>query len=215
MDDALMVAYEAGEKKIGFAGMLRLIFLRPRAFFKETVARDKFPYLTFSAWLVGLAHALQWMDKFLLTPGGLVSGRVSSFALLMIMSFVFMGVFYLIGGALFHFYSYLADSRKDMKNSMAVAVYAWMPFVVVVFLTKFVALILLGQSYVNPPEGWWFQMPSMALIGISVLYGWFLALYGACSALGCKKLRGFLMLFVAPILWFVFLAVFFKYLGWF
>ena len=210
-----MVAYQAEEKRVGFAGMLKLLCFRPGRFFAETVARDKFPFLMFSAWLVGLAHSLQWLDKFLLTPGSLITSRVSSFVFLMIMSFVFMGLFYLIGGGLFHFYAYLADTRKDIKNSMAVAVYAWMPFALVVFLTKVISILLLGRDYVNPPAGWWFQTPSMILVGLSILYGWFLAIYGAYKSLGCKKLRGFIMLFVVPILWFVFLGVFARHMGFF
>jgi hypothetical protein len=214
MDDALMAAYEVEEKKPGFPGMLRLLLFRPYTFFKKTVAQDEFPYLTFSAWLLGLAMALQLMDKTLLTPGGLITGRISSFVLLMLMSFVFMGLFYMIGGILFHFYAYLADSRKDMKNSLAVTVYAWMPFVLAVFLTKIGLIIAFGGDYHTAPS----DIPILnmiiyAVLGISILYGWFLAVFGAVVSLGCKKLRAILMLFVVPILWFVFLAFLFNYLG--
>ena len=214
MDDVLMSAYEIDEKPIGFWGMLRLLVLKPRTFFSQTVARDQFPNLAFSAWLVGLAHALQWMDKMLLTQGGLISNRFSSFILVILSSFLFMFIFMLIGGVLFHFYAYLADSRKDMKNSFAVTVYAWMPFVVAVLLTKLVSVITLGSDYLNPPAGWWFQIPSQAIIGLSVLYGWFLGVYGAIKGLGCKKLRAMVMLFVVPILWVIFLFLLFKNLGW-
>ena len=214
MDDVLMAAYEIDEKPIGFWGMLRLLVLKPRTFFKQTVARDQFPNLAFAAWLVGLAHALQWMDKILLTQGGLISNRFSSFALVIVSSFLFMLIFILIGGVLLHFYAYLADSRKDMKNSVAVTVYAWMPFVIGVFLTKIIAIIFLGSNYLNPPEGWWFQMPSMAIIGLTVLYGWFLGVYGAIRGLGCKKFRAVIMLFTVPILWFVFMFLLFRNLGW-
>jgi len=200
-----MVAFEAEEKKVGFWGMLKLLFLKPRSFFKQTVAIDKYPNLAFSAWLIGLAHSFMWMDKMLLSQGGMIANQFASFVLTILMSFVFMGVFYLAGGVLFHFYAYLADSRKDMKNSLAIVAYAWMPFVVTVLLVKVISIILLRNDYLNPPEGWWFQMPSMALVGLSVLYGWFLAIYGAVVGLGCKKFRGFIMLFVVPILWFVLL----------
>ncbi len=208
-----MAAYEAEEKEIGFWGMLRLLFLRPRTFFKQTVARDRFPFLAFSTWLLGLALSLQLMDQFLLTQGGLVANRFSSFALLIAVSFVFMGLFYFIGGVLFHFYAYLADTRKDMKNSLAVTVYAWLPFVLAVFLTKLISVILLGHDYLNPPEGFWFGTVSMAIIGLSLVYGWFLAVYGAVVGLGCKKLRSILMFVLVPILWFIFLFVFGQSMG--
>jgi hypothetical protein len=158
--------------------------------------------------------ALQLMDRTLLTPGGLVTGRISSFVLLMLMSFVFMGLFYLIGGILFHFYAYLADSRKDMKNSVAVTVYAWMPFVLAVFLTKIGLIIAFGSNYHTTPA----EIPILntviyAVLGISILYGWFLAVFAAVVSLGCRKLRAILMLFVVPILWFVFLYMLFQYFG--
>ncbi|NIP42692.1 MAG: hypothetical protein GWO41_11895 [candidate division Zixibacteria bacterium] len=215
MDDALMAAYEVEEKSPGFPGMLKLLLFRPYTFFKKTVARDEFPYLTFSAWLLGLAMALQLMDRTLLTPGGLVSGRISSFILLMLMSLVFMGLFYLIGGILFHFYAYLADSRKDMKNSVAVTIYAWMPFVLAVFLAKIGLIIAFGSDYHTAPS----EIPILntviyAILGISILYGWFLAVFGAVVSLGCRKLRAILMLFVVPILWFVFLYMLFQYFGY-
>gem|GEM_PF-6228123 len=209
-----MAAYEVEEKSPGFPGMLKLLLFRPYTFFKKTVARDVFPYLTFSAWLLGLAMALQLMDRTLLTPGGLVTGRISSFILLMLMSLVFMGLFYLIGGILFHFYAYLADSRKDMKNSVAVTIYAWMPFVLAVFLTKLGLIIAFGSHYHSAPsENPILNIVIYAVPGISILYGWFLAVFGAVVALGCKTLRAILMLFVVPILWFVFLYLLFQYLG--
>jgi hypothetical protein len=132
----------------------------------------------------------------------------------MLMSFVFMGLFYLIGGILFHFYAYLADSRKDMKNSVAVTVYAWMPFVLAVFLTKIGLIIAFGSDYHTAPA----EIPILntviyAVLGISILYGWFLAVFGAVVSLGCRKLRAILMLFVVPILWFVFLYMLFQYFG--
>ena len=129
--------------------------------------------------------ALPLRDKTLLTPGGLITGRISSFVLLMLMSFVFMGIFYMIGGILFHFYAYLADSRKDMKNSLAVTVYAWMPFVLAVFLTKIGLIIAFGRDYHTAPS----EIPILnmiiyAVLGISILYGWFLAVFGAVVSLG-------------------------------
>ena len=44
-------------------------------------------------------------------------------------------------------------------------------------------------------------------------YLWFLAVFGAVVSLGCRKLRAILMLFVVPILWFVFLYMLFQYFG--
>lgn len=207
MDNTLMVAYESREKEIGFGGLLWMMIRHPRTFFKQTVARDTFPFLAFTAWLAGMAHALMWMDKTLLSEGGLVSGQLSSFVLLLIMSVVFMGLIYMIGGILFHFYAYLADSRKDMKNSVAVSVYAWLPFTIAVFLIKLVSVISLGNDYLNPPAGWWFSLPSSILLGLSLLYGWFLAVYGAVVGLRCKRIRGIMTLVITPILWFVLLFV--------
>ena len=214
MDDVLMTALEVDERPIGFWGMFRLLVLRPRTFFTQTVARDQFPNLAFCAWLVGLAHALQWMDKLLLTQGGLIANRFSSFILIILSSFLFMFVFMIIGGVLFHFYAYLADSRKDMKNSFAVTVYAWMPFVAAVFLTKLVAVITLGSGYMSPSPGWWFRIPSQVIIGLAVSYGWFLGVYGAIRGLGAKKLRSVIMLFFVPILWVIFMALLFRNFGW-
>jgi hypothetical protein len=214
MDDVLMTTYEAEERKIGFLGMLASLLIHPRRFFSMTVARDEYPFLTFSAWLLGLAMTLQLMDKILLKPGGLITNRLSSFILMMVMSFVFMAVFYLIGGVLFHFYAYLADSRKDMKNSLAVTVYAWMPFVAVVFITKIAAVVLFGSNYLNPPGNMAiFGIVTNILLGLSILYGWFLAVYGAIIGLDCRILRSILMLFVVPILWFAFLFFLARHLG--
>jgi len=196
-----MAVYQEREKSLGFGGMLRLLLLRPGFFFRETVARDKFPFLAFSAWLAGLAHAFQWLDRFLLQQGGLIANRFSSFALLMLLGLAMMGFIYLIGGVLFHFYAYLADSRKDMKNSLAVSVYAWIPFVIAVLIIKVMAVILLGKEYLHPPANWWFAIPSMILLGLAILYGWFLGVYGAIVGLGCKKIRAVLMLVIVPILW--------------
>lgn len=214
MDNVLMGAYEIEEKKAGFFRMIPLIIFRPRSFFKETVARDKFPYLALTAWLLGLAMALQLMDSVILRPGGLVTGRISSFLLLIVMSVLFMGFFYMAGGILFHFYAYLADSRKDMKNSLAVSIYAWMPFILVVFITKLGMVFAFGGNFLKAQS----EHPVLngiisGMIGLSVLYSWFLAVYGAIVSLGCKKLRAILMLAVVPVLWFVALFLLFKYLG--
>jgi hypothetical protein len=216
MDNVLMGAYEIEEKKAGFLSMIPLIIFRPRLFFKETVARDRFPYLTLTAWLLGLAMALQLMASVILRPGGLVTGRMSSFLLLLVMSVLFMGFFYLIGGVLFHFYAYLADSRKDMKNSLAVSMYAWMPFVLVVFVTKLGLVIAFGGNFLTAQaESPVLNMIISGLVGLSILYGWFLAIYGAIISLGCKKLRAILMLAIVPLLWFVMLFLLFRYLGLF
>ncbi len=216
MDNVLMGEYEIEERKTGFLAIIPLILFHPRKFFSETVAKDRFPYLALSAWLLGLAMALQLMDSVILRPGGLVTGRVSSFLLLLVMSIIFMAFFYLVGGILFHFYAYLADCRKDMKNSLAVSIYAWIPFVLTVFVTKLALVIAFGGSFLtaqaaNPI----LSMTINGLVVLSILYGWFLAIYGAVISLGCKKLRAILMLAVVPVLWFIVLFLLFRYLGLF